>query len=347
MTTSINLGLLRFIGVSHDHWAPYYVQVDIHSVMGCASLGLTADEWRSLQDVAESKADYDRLYAEWRTKNEACNHAYAIEIPRLTAESAALRQEVARLSAEPRSDEEEQVTYDAQKSAALVAQAREDDERIPAGPWTVWTSNSFRRITGPDRKDGGVLSAVVHRDGQADLSMREEALKALCSIRNRHRDLADQLAAASAEVERLRIESDSQTRAIAELVKDAEGIDWDDVRTFLRVLKLRDDAAEDRDRLSAEVSRLTKELDEERREREKWQQRDEMDHRGVLVDQLIAERDRLTKENERMRAVMDAALRWHREMDWCASRAPGEMFTCETLLVSAIDTATKREGSGE
>lgn len=35
------------------------------------------------KQLAESKLEYDRLYAEWRQKNEACNKAYAITIPAL------------------------------------------------------------------------------------------------------------------------------------------------------------------------------------------------------------------------------------------------------------------------
>lgn len=38
------------------------------------------------------------------------------------------------------------------------------------GPWKWWTSNSFRRLSGPDGKDGGVLCPTVSRsDGHPDL----------------------------------------------------------------------------------------------------------------------------------------------------------------------------------
>lgn len=47
----------------------------------------------------------------------------------------------------------------------------------------------------------------------------------------------------------------------------------------------------------------------------------------------------LRPADELAHRVYMAALRWHAEMDWCATRSPGEMFTCETLLVSAIDAA--------
>ena len=39
----------------------------------------------------EFKAEYENLYRQWRNKNEACNQAYAIEIPELTAERDRLR----------------------------------------------------------------------------------------------------------------------------------------------------------------------------------------------------------------------------------------------------------------
>ena len=41
------------------------------------------------------------------------------------------------------------------------------------GPWKWWTSNSVKRITGPDGEDGGVLSAYVHA-GYADLRVSAE-----------------------------------------------------------------------------------------------------------------------------------------------------------------------------
>jgi hypothetical protein len=60
---------------------------------------------------------------------------------------------------------------------------------LPAGPWEVWTSNSYRRITacvgGRSGPDGGVLHAYRQRsDGHPDLSMTAEQLRALCDLRN-------------------------------------------------------------------------------------------------------------------------------------------------------------------
>lgn len=60
-----------------------------------------------------------------------------------------------------------------------------DEALLPPAPWELWTSNSFRRITGPDGKDGGVLSAYRQRsDGHPDLSMPEDQLFALVRLRN-------------------------------------------------------------------------------------------------------------------------------------------------------------------
>lgn len=42
-------------------------------------------------------------------------------------------------------------------------------EGTTPGPWEMWTSNSFRRISQKHGKDGGVLCAVKHNDGCADL----------------------------------------------------------------------------------------------------------------------------------------------------------------------------------
>lgn len=70
----------------------------------------------------------------------------------------------------------------------------------------------------------------------------------------------DSLARRVVEVEadnaRLRIETESQTRAIEELIKDAEHIDWDDVRSFIGLLKHRDDAIRERDSALATCERL-------------------------------------------------------------------------------------------
>lgn len=58
-------------------------------------------------------------------------------------------------------------------------------DALPEGPWEVWTSCSFRRITGPDGRDGGVLCGVTQRsDGHPDLSMSEGQLRALCDLVN-------------------------------------------------------------------------------------------------------------------------------------------------------------------
>lgn len=57
--------------------------------------------------------------------------------------------------------------------------------------WEVWTSNSYRRVTARDQTgrmvtaDGGVLSGTIQRsDNCPDLSMSEEQLRALCTLRN-------------------------------------------------------------------------------------------------------------------------------------------------------------------
>lgn len=46
------------------------------------------------------------------------------------------------------------------------------DEASP-GPWEWWTSNSMRRLTGPDGKDGGVLSAYRAADGFSCVSVSD------------------------------------------------------------------------------------------------------------------------------------------------------------------------------
>lgn len=58
-------------------------------------------------------------------------------------------------------------------------------DALPPGPWETWTSCSFRRITGPDGIDGGVLHALNQRsDGHPDLSWSKTQCEAICAIVN-------------------------------------------------------------------------------------------------------------------------------------------------------------------
>lgn len=52
-----------------------------------------------LRLLDEQQAAYDGLYKEWRVKNEACNKAYAITIPRQEKRIAELEAKVAKLEA--------------------------------------------------------------------------------------------------------------------------------------------------------------------------------------------------------------------------------------------------------
>ncbi len=71
-----------------------------------------------------------------------------------------------------------------------MARIRAALSRLPPGPWEVWTSCSFRRISGPDGQDGGVLCGITQRaDGHPDLSMNERQLEALCQVVNLAREI--------------------------------------------------------------------------------------------------------------------------------------------------------------
>lgn len=80
---------------------------------------------------------------------------------------------------------------------AELAEMRRRVEAASPGPWEWWTSNSIRRLSGPDGKDGGVLHAVVHRDGVPDVEVREEDMAFIAAARRDFVRLLD-------EVERLR-----------------------------------------------------------------------------------------------------------------------------------------------
>jgi hypothetical protein len=56
---------------------------------------------------------------------------------------------------------------------------------LPKLPWTVWTSNSFRRITSHEGGDGDVLSGTIQRaDNHPDLSMNARDLNSLVNVMN-------------------------------------------------------------------------------------------------------------------------------------------------------------------
>ncbi len=100
----------------------------------------------------------------------------------------------------------------------LVAEAL---AMLPAGPWTVASSNSFRRINGPDSKDGGVLHAYAQRgDGHPDLSMPEQVLWALCRVVNAAPGLLAELSRLEGENERLR-EAAKLSEAKSDMLADS------------------------------------------------------------------------------------------------------------------------------
>lgn len=57
-------------------------------------------------------------------------------------------------------------------------------------PWKWWTSNSWRRLTGADGKDGDVLSPTVNRfDGHPDLVISEADAAHIVKCVNCHDEL--------------------------------------------------------------------------------------------------------------------------------------------------------------
>lgn len=97
------------------------------------------------------------------------------------------------------------MTFDAQESTRLAAAFAEAHEQATSGEWSVWTSNSVRRITAERQQDGGVLSAVTTRDGMPDLhgNNRDRDLASICTLRNNAASASAQLAAAVERVEEL------------------------------------------------------------------------------------------------------------------------------------------------
>jgi hypothetical protein len=104
-------------------------------------------------------------------------------------------------------------TRGAMGTAELISHAEDlarEHERIDramtAGPWSVWNSNSFRRITALDRRDGGVLSGAIQRgDRQVDLCGEnlDEDLAGICDLRDAAPRVAFALRAMAEEIRRL------------------------------------------------------------------------------------------------------------------------------------------------
>ncbi len=101
------------------------------------------------------------------------------------------------------------------------------DVTLPAGPWKLWTSCSYRRISGPRGADGGVLHAYKQRsDGHPDLSMPEEQLQALVDLRNALPAVREELARLR-KIESLHAERlPSRARSTQQ---PAEDVDWRDM----------------------------------------------------------------------------------------------------------------------
>lgn len=70
---------------------------------------------------------------------------------------------------------------------AELEEILELDRHGTAAPWTLWTSNSHRRITGPSGRDGGVLSGTVHPvDHHPDLTGDNLKVDLLLIVRGRN-----------------------------------------------------------------------------------------------------------------------------------------------------------------
>jgi 8-oxo-dGTP diphosphatase len=85
--------------------------------------------------------------------------------------------------------------------AALCAEARRVEEPATRGPWRWWTSCSFRRLSSDATgKAGDVAHGCVHRDGQADIAIREEDMAFTEASRSLVPELTARLEKANARV---------------------------------------------------------------------------------------------------------------------------------------------------
>lgn len=206
---------------------------------------------------------------------------------------------------------------------------RELAEKATPGPWEIWTSNSFRRITGAPinsrvARDGGVLSAIVCRDGHPDLDgqNRDADLAFIAASRTAVPELLDENDALRAELAEMRSAGDEtqamrdrdETRAkLAELTSiiaanlphgQCPG-DTDAWQTALRQLSTA----------RADLIRIRRTNELLTRENIKQAGRIKQLEGGDLVAALmtdVAVRDARVKELE---AVYEAAKTWRRTTD--------------------------------
>lgn len=68
-------------------------------------------------------------------------------------------------------------------------QLQQQSDRATPGPWELWTSNSNRRISGPNGVDGGVLYGITPKDGTSDLVGEPADLDLIPAARNALPDL--------------------------------------------------------------------------------------------------------------------------------------------------------------
>jgi hypothetical protein len=92
------------------------------------------------------------------------------------------------------------------RAEALAKEHEQHDKVMTPGEWSVWTSNSFRRITAHRQPDGGVLRGALQRpDGHPDLNgnNRDADLEGICFLHNAAPEVSTLLRELVAEVERL------------------------------------------------------------------------------------------------------------------------------------------------
>lgn len=108
-------------------------------------------------------------------------------------------------------------------SEQRLAEIRARVEAAQVGPWEWWTSCSFRRLSGPDGKDGGVLRAVVYRDGQPGIEGSEEDMSLLAHARTDIPDLLEEVERLRAEVASMRQETAERQHAAWERSERSDG----------------------------------------------------------------------------------------------------------------------------
>ena len=162
------------------------------------SVAELAHDYEQPTEAIEAAIREDRLAAE---SAEILNSNILALIELLTYDGVKTRSEGSVLVGEKLDEYRERTVLNIPTHIdADTLEELDDGERdATPGPWEWWTSNSWRRLSGPNGKDGGVLCPDNHPvDRHPDLRVSQEDMWLIENLRNSARALIDEAKASFA-----------------------------------------------------------------------------------------------------------------------------------------------------